>query len=66
MGAGLPSGGPCFFGGLPMRTFVYVDAFNLYYGVLKRSPLLWLALQDLCQRILRKNNVQAIKSFPLA
>ena len=66
MGAGLPSGGPCFFGGLPMRSFLYVDAFKLRHEALKRSPLLWLALQDLCQRILRKNNVQAIKSFPLA
>lgn len=63
MGAGLPSGGPCFFGDLPMRTFVYVDAFNLYYGALKRSPFRWLDLQKLCQLMLPKNDIQAIKYF---
>ena len=27
-----------------MRTFVYVDGFNLYYGVLKGTPWKWLDL----------------------
>ena len=27
-----------------MRTFVYVDGFNLYYGALKRSSWKWLDL----------------------
>ena len=30
-----------------MRTFVYVDGFNLYYGALKRSSWKWLDLPAL-------------------
>jgi hypothetical protein len=62
-GRGAAFGWPLLFWGLPMRTFVYVDAFNLYYGALKRSPFRWLDLQKLCQLMLPKNNVQAIKYF---
>ena len=29
----------------PMRTNVYVDAFNLYYGCLKGTPYRWLDLR---------------------
>tara|TARA_R110002072_G_scaffold29206_4_gene92759 strand:- start:564 stop:863 length:300 start_codon:yes stop_codon:yes gene_type:complete len=35
-------GGLCF-----MRTCVYVDGFNLYYGALKRTPYKWLDLAAL-------------------
>ena len=30
-----------------MRTCVYVDGFNLYYGALKRTPYKWLDLAAL-------------------
>ena len=34
-----------------MRTFVYVDGFNLYYGALKSTPWKWLDLPALqCDR----------------
>lgn len=47
-----------------MRTYVYVDAFNLYYGSLKGTPYRWLNLQALCRHLLRpENDVQRIKYF---
>ena len=46
-----------------MRTFVYVDAFNLYYGCLKRTPYRWLNLETLCRLLLPMNDVQRIKYF---
>ena len=35
-----------------MRTRVYVDGFNLYYGALKGTPYKWLDLVDLARRLL--------------
>ena len=32
-----------------MRTSVYIDAFNLYYGAVKDTPYKWLDLQALCR-----------------
>src|SRR5262249_31530512 len=32
-----------------MRTVVYVDGFNLYYGALRRTPFKWLDLYALFQ-----------------
>ncbi len=46
-----------------MRTFVYVDAFNLYYGCLKKTPYRWLNLSQLCKLLLPSNDVQCIKYF---
>ena len=46
-----------------MRTYVYVDAFNLYYGCLKRTPYRWLNLETMCELLLPKNDVQRIKYF---
>lgn len=46
-----------------MRTIVYVDAFNLYYGCLKRTPYRWLNIQKLCELLLPKNDIQAVKYF---
>jgi uncharacterized LabA/DUF88 family protein len=31
-----------------MRTSVYIDGFNLFYGILKKSPYKWLDLKALC------------------
>ena len=44
-----------------IKTYVYVDGFNLYYGALKRSPYKWLNLDALCKRILPDNEVVKIK-----
>ena len=46
-----------------MKTYVYVDAFNLYYGSLKGTPYKWLNLMALCQAMIPKNPVTHIKYF---
>lgn len=46
-----------------MRTYVYVDAFNLYYGCLRKTPFRWLDLAELCRLLLPSNDVQRIKYF---
>lgn len=59
-----PERGPCFFGARKtMRTAVYVDGFNLYYGVLKRTPYKWLDLQRLFESALTRNRVTSIRYF---
>ena len=39
--------------GSPMRTTIYVDGFNLYYGALRRSPYKWLDLRTLFDKLLQ-------------
>ena len=39
-----------------MRTFVYVDGFNLYYGALKGTPWKWLDLPALFARVLQSHH----------
>lgn len=47
-----------------MRTSVYIDGFNLYYGCLKGAPYRWLDLSALCRRLLRDDSeLVAIKYF---
>lgn len=46
-----------------MKTFVYVDAFNLYYGSVKGTSYKWLDLQALCRVMIPKNDVVCIKYF---
>lgn len=37
---------------MALRTNVYIDGFNLYYGALRKTPYRWLDLRELCRRIL--------------
>jgi uncharacterized LabA/DUF88 family protein len=47
-----------------MKTIVYVDAFNLYYGAVKDTPYKWLDISALCRAMLQPENVIAgIKYF---
>lgn len=46
-----------------MRTHVYVDGYNLYYGCLKRSPHKWLNLLSLCSALMPQNDVRAVRYF---
>ncbi len=46
-----------------LRTTVYVDAFNLYYGAIKGTPYKWLDLHKMCSYLLPRNDIQAIKYF---
>jgi uncharacterized LabA/DUF88 family protein len=40
-----------------MRTWVYVDGFNLYYGALKGTPFRWLNVVELARQLLPANYV---------
>lgn len=46
-----------------MRTNVYVDGFNLYYGALKDTPYRWLDVGALCARLLPKDQINRIRYF---
>ena len=46
-----------------MRTRIYVDGFNLYYGCLKGQPHKWLNPFLLCQNLLPRNSVEHLRYF---
>ncbi len=46
-----------------LRTIVYIDAFNLYYGCLRKTPYRWLDLSAFCRILLPKNDIRRIKYF---
>lgn len=47
-----------------MRTYVYIDGFNLYYGALKGTPYKWLDVKSLFRSILRpENDIVKIKYY---
>jgi uncharacterized LabA/DUF88 family protein len=46
----------------PPRTFVYIDGFNLYYGI-RRTPYRWLNVAEVCRLLLPGHNIQSIKYF---
>ncbi len=48
-----------------MKTNVYIDGFNLYYGCLKGTPHRWLDLAAFCQTSFppQRNQINRIRSF---
>lgn len=46
-----------------MRTAVYIDAFNLYFGALKKTSSKWLNLETWLDRQFPKNDIVVIKYF---
>ncbi len=46
-----------------MRTRVFVDGFNLYYGCLKGSPYKWLDIRALCAALLPNNQIELVRYF---
>lgn len=46
-----------------MKTYVYVDGFNLYYGAVKGTPHKWLDIAKMCQLLLPKHQIERIKYF---
>jgi hypothetical protein len=46
-----------------VRTHVYVDGFNLYYGALRGTPFKWLDINHLCRRLLPRHRIALIKYF---
>ena len=45
------------------RAYVYIDGFNLYHGLLKRTPYKWLDLVAFSNRLLPTYNVLMVKYF---
>jgi uncharacterized LabA/DUF88 family protein len=46
-----------------MKTYVYIDAFNLYFGCVKGTPYKWLDLSRLCGILLPQHQIERIKYF---
>ncbi len=46
-----------------MRTRVYIDGFNLYYGCLKGKPGKWLNIHALCCNLLPRNQIDRTRYF---
>jgi len=46
-----------------MKTVVYIDGFNLYYGAVKGTPYKWLNVQTMCQLLLPNHNIVKIKYY---
>ena len=46
-----------------MRTFVYIDGFNLYYRALRNTPYRWLDLSKLVRLLLPKNQIHRIHYY---
>ena len=46
-----------------MKTNVYVDGFNLYYGCVKGTPYRWLDLAQLCRILLPSDRIYRIRYF---
>ena len=46
-----------------LKTNVYVDGFNLYYGALKGTPYKWLDLDKLFKNRYPHNDIEKIKYF---
>ncbi len=46
-----------------MKTNIYVDGFNLYYGCLRGTPYRWLDIAKLCSLLLRSHDINRIRYF---
>jgi uncharacterized LabA/DUF88 family protein len=46
-----------------MRTYVYIDAFNLYFGCVKGTPYKWLDISKLCRILLPQHQIERVKYF---
>lgn len=46
-----------------LKTYVYIDGFNLYYGALRKTAYKWLDLAKFCQRLLPNDDIADIKYF---
>ena len=46
-----------------MKTNIYIDGFNLYFGCIKDTPYKWLDVAKMCHLLLPKDHIQRIKYF---
>jgi hypothetical protein len=44
-----------------VKTYVYVDGFNLYFGSIKGTRNKWLNIRQLCETVLPRNQIECIK-----
>lgn len=48
---------------LPVKTVLYIDGFNLYYGCLRNSPYKWLNPAVMANHLLPGHTISAIRYF---
>lgn len=46
-----------------MKTNVYIDGFNFYYGAVKGTPHKWLDFAALCAKLFPRNQINRIRYF---
>jgi uncharacterized LabA/DUF88 family protein len=46
-----------------VKTYVYIDGFNFYYGAVKDSPYKWLDFKALASRLLPNDQIIKLKYF---
>ena len=46
-----------------IRTNVYIDGFNFYYGALRKTAYRWIDIRRLCEFLLPRNTIADIKYF---
>jgi uncharacterized LabA/DUF88 family protein len=46
-----------------LKTNIYIDGFNLYFGAVKNTPYKWLNLAEMCRLMLPRNQIHKIKYF---
>ena len=46
-----------------MKTYVYIDGFNLYHGALRNTAFKWLDVSQLCEHLLQGHQIEKIKYF---
>lgn len=46
-----------------MKTIVYVDGFNLYYGCVKDAPYKWLNILRMSELLLPRDQIVGVKYF---
>ena len=46
-----------------MKTVVYIDGFNLYYGAVRKTPYKWLDVPAVCRKLLPRHDIVRIKYF---
>lgn len=46
-----------------MKTNIYIDGFNFYYGAMRNTPYKWLNLDQMCRLLLPKAQINKIKYF---
>src|SRR6266446_9796340 len=48
---------------MALKTNVYIDGFNLYYGCVRKTTHHWLDLSALCTTLLPQNQINRIRYF---